>query len=174
MFVGGLLFGVVLSFAVLTAGAAAASPESVTILADEFFPASGTPTITITASGGVFGAASKGTGASEQQTLGSLTSGSHRTAAEYHGVDVYTTYNEQTGDALGAITFKWQFTCMYTSDIHSVCSGPWHITDGTGAYKGAEGGGTAIDQCDDEYNGTGGSYSGTRCSDTLTGKIQLP
>jgi hypothetical protein len=104
------------------------------------------------------------------QTLGSLTSSAHRRAAEYHGVDIYTTTG---GDAQGAITFKWQFTCMYSSAIHSTCSGPWHITDGTGDYKGAAGGGTAIDQCDDEYNGPGGTYSGTRCSDTLTGKIQL-
>ena len=78
------------------------------------------------------------------------------------------------GDAQGAITFKWQFTCKYTSDIHSVCSGPWHITDGIGDYEGAAGGGTAIDECDDEYNGAGDTYSGTRCSDTLTGKIQVP
>jgi hypothetical protein len=63
---------------------------------------------------------------------------------------------------------------MYTSDIHSVCSGPWHITGGSGDYAGAKGGGTAIDECDDEYNGPEGAYSATRCSDTLTGKIQVP
>jgi hypothetical protein len=165
---GCLALGLV-SVSVLATGAGAASPESVTILADEFFPASGAPTITIAASGGVFGAGSTGTGATEQQTLGSLTSGSHRRAVEYHGVDVYTT---TAGDAQGAITFKWQFTCKYTSDIHSVCSGPWHITDGTGDYEGAQGGGTAIDECDDEYSGD--EYTGTRCSDTLTGKIQVP
>jgi hypothetical protein len=166
--IGCLVVGLV-SVLVLATGAGAASPESVTILADEFFPASGTPTIFIAASGGVFGEGSTGTGATEMQALGSPTSGSHRRAVVYHGVDVYTT---TAGDALGAITFKWQFTCMYTSDIHSVCSGPWQITDGTGDYQGAQGGGTAIDQCDDEYSDT--EYTGTRCSDTLTGKIQVP
>jgi hypothetical protein len=169
---GCLVLGLFVSVSALATGAGAASPESVTILANEFFPADGTtPTITIAASGGVFGAGSTGTGATEQQTLGSLTSSGHRRAAQYHGVDVYTT---TSGDATGAITFKWQFTCMYTSDIHSVCSGPWHITDGSGDYAGAQGGGTAIDECDDEYNGPGDTYSGTRCSDTLTGKIQVP
>jgi len=53
-----------------------------------------------------------------------------------------------------------------------VCSGPWHITSGTDDYEGAQGGGTALDLCVDEYNGT--EYTGTRCSDTLTGKIQVP
>jgi hypothetical protein len=169
---GCVLLGLFVSVAALATGAGAASPESVTILADEFFPASGaTATITIAATGGVFGAGSNGRGETYQQTTGSLTSSSHRRAVEYHGVDVYTTTG---GDAQGAITFKWQFTCKYTSDIHSVCSGPWHITDGIGDYEGAAGGGTAIDECDDEYNGTGGTYSGTRCSDTLTGKIQVP
>jgi hypothetical protein len=168
---GCVLLGLFVSVAALATGAGAASPEQVTIYATEFFPANGDPQITIEATGGVFGAGSSGTGQSYMQTTGSLTSGSHRRAAEYHGVDVYTTTG---GDAQGAITFKWQFTCMYTSDIHSVCSGPWHITDGIGAYEGAAGGGTAIDECDDEFNGTGGAYSGTRCSDTLTGKIQVP
>jgi hypothetical protein len=93
----------------------------------------------------------------------------HRGAAEYHGVDVYTT---TSGDAQGAITFKWQFTSMYTSDTDSACQGPWHITGGTGAYEGAQGGGTALDLYVDEYNGT--EYTGTSCSDTLNGKIQVP
>jgi len=153
----------------LAIGARAASPEQVTIYATEFFAANGDQQITLEASGGVFEAASSGTGQSYMQATGSLTSSSHRRAAEYHGVDVYTT---TSGDAQGAITFKWQFTCMYTSDIHSVCSGPWHITGGTGAYVGAQGGGTALDLCTDEYNGT--EYTGTRCSDILTGKIQVP
>jgi hypothetical protein len=171
-FLGCVLLGLFVSVVAMATGAGAASPEAVTILADEFFPADGTtPTITIAATGGVFGVGSSGYGETAQQALGSSTSGSHRRAVQYHGVDVYTTTD---GDAQGAITFKWQFTCMYTSDIHSVCSGPWHITDGTGDYEGAAGGGTAIDQCDDEYNGAGGTYSATRCSDTLTGKIQVP
>jgi hypothetical protein len=171
-FLGCVLLGLFVSVAALATGAGAASPESVTILADEFFPADGTtPTITIAATGGVFGVGSSGYGETAQEALGSTTSNSHRRAAQYHGVDVYTTTD---GDAQGAITFKWQFTCMYTSDIHSVCSGPWHITNGIGDYEGAAGGGTAIDQCDDEFNGPGGAYSGTRCSDTLTGKIQVP
>jgi hypothetical protein len=169
--VGCVLLGLLVSVAALATGAGAASPESVTILADEFFPASGAPaTITITAAGGVFGTSSTGQGETAMEATGSVNSSGHRRAAEYHGVDIYTT---TSGDAHGAITFKWQFTCMYTSDIHSVCSGPWHITDGTGDYEGAAGGGTAIDQCDDEYNGAGGTYSATRCSDTLTGKIQV-
>jgi hypothetical protein len=151
----------------LATSAGAAAPESVTIHADEFFPASGAATITIEAAGGLFGTSIPGTGETQQYTTGSATSLNHRSAAEYHGVDVYRT-------AQGAITFKWQFTCMYTSDIHSVCSGPWHITDGSGDYEGAQGGGTAVDQCDDEYNGAGGAYSGTTCSDTLVGKIQVP
>jgi hypothetical protein len=75
-------------------------------------------------------------------------------------------------DAQGAITFKWQFTCMYTSDTDSACQGPWHITGGTGAYEGAQGGGTALDLCVDEYNGT--QYTGTSCSDTLNSMIQVP
>jgi hypothetical protein len=37
---------------------------------------------------------------------------------------------------------------------------------------GAQGGGTALDLCVDEYNGT--EYTGTSCSDTLNGKIQVP
>lgn len=168
---GCLVLGLFVSVSALATGAGAASPESVTIHATEFFAANGDQKITIEATGGVFGAVSSGTGQSYMQTTGSLTSSSHRRAAEYHGVDVYTTTD---GDAQGAITFKWQFTCMYTSDIHSVCSGPWHITDGIGDYEGAAGGGTAIDECDDEYNGTGGTSSGTRGSDTLTGKIQVP
>jgi hypothetical protein len=168
---GCLVLGLFVSVSALATGAGAASPEQVTISATEFFPASGDPQITIEASGGVFEASSSGTGQSDMQTAGSLTSSSHRRAAEYHGVDIYTT---TSGDAQGAITFKWQFTCMYTSGIHSVCSGPWHITDGIGDYAGAQGGGTAIDECDDEYNGAGDTYSGTRCSDTLTGKIQVP
>src|SRR5436190_16654554 len=165
------LFGFCVSALPLATAAAARSPERVTIHATEFFAADGSNQITIEATGGVFGVVSSGTAQSYMHTTGSLTSGSHRRAAEYHGVDVYTTTH---GDAQGAITFKWQFTCMYTSDIHSVCSGPWHITDGSGDYEGAADGGAAIDECDDEYNGTGGTYSGTRCSDTLTGKIQLP
>jgi hypothetical protein len=166
---GSLALGLFLSFSALTGGAGAASPEQVTIYAAEFFAANGDQQITIVATDGVFGAVSSGTGQSYMQAAGSLTSSSHRRAAEYHGVDVYTTTG---GDAQGAITFKWQFTCMYTSDIDSVCSGPWHITGGTGAYVGAQGGGTALDLCVDEYNGT--EYTGTRCSDTLTGKIQVP
>ena len=168
---GCVLLGLFVSVAALATGAGAASPEQVTIHATEFFAANGDQEITIEAAGGVFGAVSSGTGQSVMQTIGSVTSSSRRRAAEYHGVDVYTT---TSGDAQGAITFKWQFTCMYTSDIHSVCSGPWHITDAVGDYEGAKGGGAAIDECDDEYNGTGGTYSGTRCSDTLTGKIQVP
>ena len=164
-----LVLGLFVSVSAPATGAGAASPEQVTISATEFFPANGDPQITIEARGGVFGAVSSGTGQSYMQTTGSLTSSSHRRAAEYHGVDVYTT---TSGDALGAITFKWQFTCMYTSDVDSVCSGPWHITGGTGAYEGAHGGGTALDLCVDEYNGT--EYTGTRCSDTLNGKIQVP
>jgi hypothetical protein len=168
---GFLVLGLFVSALALATAAAAAPPERVTIHATEFFSADGSNQITIEATGGVFGAGSSGPAQSYMQATGSLTSSSHRRAAEYHGVDFYTTTQ---GDAQGAITFKWQFTCMYTSDIHSVCSGPWHITDGIGDYVGAAGGGTAIDQCDDEYNGTGGTYSGTRCSDTLTGKIQVP
>jgi hypothetical protein len=125
--------------------------------------------ITISATGGVFGTGSSGTGQSYMQATGSLTSSSHRRAAEYHGVDVYTT---TSGDAQGAITFKWQFTCMYSTAVDSVCSGPWHITGGSGAYEGAQGGGTAVDQCVDDYSGT--EYIDTRCSDILTGKIQVP
>ena len=166
---GCVLLGLFVSVAALATGAGAASPESVTILADEFFAANGDQQITIEATDGVFGAGSSGKGQSVMQATGSLTSSSHRRAAEYHGVDVYTT---TSGDAQGAITFKWQFTCMYTSDIDSVCSGPWHITGGTAAYEGAQGGGTAVDLCVDEYNGT--EYTGTSCSDTLTGKIQVP
>jgi hypothetical protein len=167
---GCLVLGLFVSVSVLATGAGATSPEAVTILADEFFPAGGTPTITIAATGGVFGVVgSSGTGTTEQRTLGSLTSGSHRRAVQFHGVDVYTT---TSGDATRAITFKWQFTCMYTSDVDSVCSGPWHITAGSGDYEGARGGGTAIDECVDEFSGA--EYIGTRCSDTLTGKIQVP
>jgi hypothetical protein len=171
-FLGSVLLGLFVSVSVLATGAGATSPKYVTIHADEFFPVAGDIEIAIEATGGVFGTTgSTGHGETVQQTTGSLTSGSHRRAVEYHGVDVYTTTE---GDAVGSITFKWQFTCMYTSDIHSVCSGPWHITGGTGDYEGAMGGGTAIDECDDEYNGPEGAYSGTRCSDTLTGKVQVP
>jgi hypothetical protein len=170
-FLGCVVLALFVAVSALATGAGAASPQQVTIYATEFFAANGDQQITIEATGGVFGTVSSGTGQSYMQATGSLTSSSHRRAAEYHGVDVYTT---TSGDAQGAITFKWQFTCMYTSDIHSVCSGPWHITDGSGDYEAAAGGGTAIDQCDDEYNGAGDTYSGTRCSDTLTGKIQVP
>ena len=167
-FLGCLVLGLFVTVSGLATGAGAASPEHVTISATEFFAANGDQQITIEARGGVFGAVSSGTGQSDMQATGSLTSSSHRRAAEYHGVDVYTT---TSGDAQGAITFKWQFTCMYTSDIDSVCSGPWHITGGTGAYEGARGGGTAVDLCVDEFNGT--EYAGTSCSDTLNGKIQV-
>jgi hypothetical protein len=136
----------------------------VTIHADELFPASGTPTIVIQAQGGIFGEdVISGVGQTEQVLLGSETSNLHRVAAQYHGVDVYTT-------ADGSITFKWQFTCMYTSDVDSLCQGPWHITGADGAYTGSQGGGTAIDECVDHY--TGDTYTSTTCSDTLTGKIQ--
>jgi hypothetical protein len=168
---GCVFITLMLSLSVFAGGALAASPQPVTIYAAEFFPASGDAQITIQAQGGVFGASSSGQGTSLQETLGSDTSLAHRAAVEYHGVDAYTT---SAGDALGTLTFKWQFTCIYTSDIHSVCSGPWHITAGSGDYQGAMGGGTAVDQCDDEYNGADGDYSGTRCTDTLNGKIQMP
>ena len=165
-----ILFVVLSAAAFATAAFASASPDAVTIHATEFFAADGSYQIAIEATGGVFGAASTGAGQTDMQATGSVTSSSHRRAAEYHGVDVYTT---TSGDAQGAITFKWQFACMYTSDIHSVCSGPWHITDGSGDLEGAAGGGTAVDQCDDEYNGPEGAYSGTRCSDTLVGRIRV-
>lgn len=153
-----------MSALVLATGAAAGTPEAVTITANELFPAIGTPTISIQASGGIFGSQPvPGSGATEQVILGSETAYFHRRAVEYHGVDVYTT-------AAGAITFKWQFTCMMTSDVDSTCQGPWHIIDSSGAYTGAQGGGTAIDLCVDHY--TGDTYTSTTCSDTLTGKIQ--
>jgi hypothetical protein len=100
-----------------------------------------------------------------QETQGGGNSGSHRVPLVIHGVDVYT-----FGDS--AITFKWQFRCVYSSDIDAVCSGPWHITSGTGDYEGAQGGGTAIDLCQDQY--AGDTYIATTCKDTLTGKIQSP
>jgi hypothetical protein len=154
--------------AVLTSSAVAATPQPVTITADEFFGASGTTVITVAATGGIFGTGSTvGTGESFMQTKGGVNGASHRIPLVIHGVDVYTF-------GAGAITFNWQFNCVYTSDTDSVCSGPWHITSGTGAYEGAQGGGTAIDLCVDEYNGPGGTYSATVCSDTLTGKIQAP
>ena len=67
-------------------------------------------------------------------------------------MDVYTF-------GAGAITFKWQFNCMYTTETDSVCSGPWHITCGTGDFEGAQGGGTAIDLCVDHYDGPNGAYT---------------
>ena len=162
---GCLVLGLFVSVSVLATSAGAGTPEAVTITADEFFPASGTPTISIHASGGMFGVGISGTGATEEVILGSETAYFQRRALQIHGVDVYTT-------AAGAITFKWQFNCMYTSPTDSTCAGPWHITDATGAYSGAQGGGTAIDLCVDEY--AGDTYTGTRCSDTLTGKVQVP
>jgi hypothetical protein len=162
---GCLALGLCVSALVLATGAAAGTPEAVTITADEFFPASGTPTISIHASGGMFGAGINGSGVTEQVVLGSETAYFRRRAVQYHGVDVYTT-------AAGAITFKWQFNCMFTSFTDSTCTGPWHITDATGAYTGAQGGGTAVDLCVDEY--AGDTYTGTACDDTLTGKVQVP
>ena len=152
----------------LAASAVAATPESVTITADEFFGASGDTVINLEATGGIFGTGiTTGTGESFQQTKGSVNSTTHRLPLVIHGVDVYTF-------GANAITFNWQFTCVYSSLTDAVCSGPWHITSGTGAYEGAKGGGTAVDLCTDEYNGPGGAYSATVCSDTLTGKIQAP
>jgi hypothetical protein len=162
---GCLVLGLLASVSAVTTGAVAATPEPVTITADEFFGASGDTVITLEATGGVFGTGSSGTGESFQQTKGSVNAGSHRLPLVIHGVDVYTF-------GAGAITFKWQFNCVYSSATDAVCSGPWHITGGTGAYEGAQGGGTAVDLCVDEYNGPGGTYSATVCSDTLTGKIQ--
>ena len=169
---GCLVVGLFVSVLALASGAGAASPEQVTIKADETFFAVGDPLITISASGGVFGNSSTGTATSVNNTQGSgsTTSSLHRRAIVYHGVDVYTTTD---GDAKGAITFKWQFTCKYTSDTDNTCSGPWHITSGTGAYKGAQGGGTAVDLCVDNYD-AGGAYLSSHCNDILTGKIQVP
>jgi len=164
---GCLVLGLLASVSALTSGAVAATPEPVTITADEFFGASGDTVITLEATGGVFGTSSTGTGESFQQTKGSVTSSSHRVPLVIHGVDVYTF-------GAGSITFNWQFNCVYSSDTDSVCSGPWRITSGTGAYEGAQGGGTAIDLCVDHYDGPDGAYSATTCSDTLTGKIQAP
>jgi len=157
-----LVLGLALT-AVFVTSAGAASPEAVTITAAELFPANGTPTISIQASGGIFGAGISGTGATEQVIVGSGSAYLHRRAVQYHGVDVYTT-------ADGSITFNWQFNCKYTSTTDSTCSGPWHITDATGDYAGAQGGGTAIDLCVDHY--TGDTYTHTTCDDTLTGKVQ--
>lgn len=152
----------------LAASAVAATPESVTITADEFFGASGDTVINLEATGGIFGTGiTTGTGESFQQTKGSVNSTTHRLPLVIHGVDVYTF-------GANAITFNWQFTCVYSSLTDAVCSGPWHITSGTGAYDGAKGGGTAVDLCTDQYNGPDGAYSATVCSDTLTGKIQAP
>jgi hypothetical protein len=164
---GCLVLGLLASVSALTTGAVAATPKSVTITADEFFGATGDTVIALEATGGMFGTLSTGTGESFQQTKGSVTSTGHRVPLVIHGVDVYTF-------GAGAITFNWQFNCMYTSPTEAVCSGPWHITSGTGAYEGARGGGTAIDLCVDHYDGPDGAYSATTCSDTLTGKIQVP
>ena len=164
----GLLGCVVLGLcasALVLASSAAGAPQAVTITADEFFPAVGAPDISIHASGGMFGPGIDGSGATEQVILGSETAYFQRRAVQYHGEDVYTT-------AAGAITFRWQFNCTYTSATDSTCAGPWHITSATGAYAGAQGGGTAIDLCVDEY--AGNTYTGTRCDDTLTGKVQVP
>src|SRR5580765_6393973 len=102
---GCLALGLGLPAFVLATGAAAGTPQAVTITADEFFPASGTPTISIHASGGLFGAGIDGSGATEQVILGSETAYFQRRAVQIHGVDIYTT-------AAGAISFKWQFNCM--------------------------------------------------------------
>ena len=164
----GLAGCLLVSIAVLASGALAATPEPVTITADEFFGASGDTVINLEATGGIFGTGiTVGTGESFQETKGSVNSGSHRTPLVIHGVDVYTF-------GASAITFNWQFRCVYSSDTDAVCSGPWHITSGTGDYEGAQGGGTAIDLCVDHYDGTDGAFSSTTCSDTLTGKIQAP
>ena len=165
---GCLVLSLFVSVSALATGAGATSGEQVTIYAIESFPVSGMQQITIEASYGVFGALSGGTGVSYMQASGSLTSFDHRNAAEYHGADVYTTRK----GARGTLTFTWSFTCKYSSDIDSTCQGPWHITGGTGAYEGAQGGGTALDVCVDEYKGT--QYTATNCSDTLTGTIQVP
>ena len=165
---GCLVLGLFVSVGALATGAGAASPESVTITAKEYFPATGDQKITIEATGGVFSALSSGTGESTMNTLGSPTSGGHRSAFVYHGVDVYTT-NVGTR---GTFTFMWAFTCKYTSATDSLCAGPWHITGGTGAYESAQGGGTALDLCVDKY--VNGVYDSTSCDDTLTGKIQVP
>lgn len=158
--------GLLVSIAVLASSAVAATPDSVTITADEFFGASGDTVINLEATGGIFGTGiTAGTGESFQQTKGSVNSTTHRLPLVIHGVDVYTF-------GANAITFNWQFTCVYSSPTDAVCSGPWHITSGTGAYQGAKGGGTAVDLCVDHYDGPGGAYSATTCSDTLTGKIQ--
>ena len=155
------------SVLVLATGAVAATPESVTITADEFFGADGTTVINLQATGGIFGTGiTAGTGESFQETKGSVNSTTHRLPLVIHGVDVYTF-------GANAITFNWQFRCVYSSLTDAVCSGPWHITSGTGTYEGATGGGTAVDLCIDHYNGAG-EYTSTTCDDTLTGKIQAP
>jgi hypothetical protein len=161
---GCLLVGMC-ALSVLATTAGAATPDSVRITAEEFFPAIGTPTIVIHAQGGIFGeTAIDGSGATEQVLPGSDTSGLHRRAAQYHGVDIYTTDD-------GSITFKWQFTCKYTSPTASTCEGSWRITDADGDYTGAQGGGSALDLCVDQLD-TAGVYIGTGCNDVLTGKIQ--
>jgi hypothetical protein len=167
----GFLLALFASLLMLTATARADPAESVTIHASEFFGADGDQSITVSAGGGVFGTQSSGSGFSDQFALGSETSLLQSHTTVYHGVDVYQT---SAGDAHGSFTFSWQFTCVYTSDIHSVCTGPWHITDATGDYQDAKGGGSAEDQCDDEYNGPDGAYSGTRCEDTLVGTMRVP
>ena len=47
-------------------------------------------------------------GESFQQTLGSVNSTTHRLPLVIHGVDMYTF-------GANAITFKWQFRCVYSS-----------------------------------------------------------
>ena len=163
----GIAACLLVSIAALASSGLAATPEPVTITADEFFGLS-TTVINLEATGGIFGTGiTVGTGESFQETKGSLTSTGHRLPLVIHGVDVYTF-------GASAITFNWQFRCVYSSDTDAVCSGPWHITSGTGDYEGAQGGGTAVDLCVDHYDGPDGAYSSTTCSDTLTGKIQAP
>jgi len=145
---------------VFVAPAAAAPPQNVTISISEVFHASGPPFVTgnVTASGGVFGAA----------TTGSLESVSFRPVGSPRGpfppphFFEYTAVDHYTFDG-GSFLITFQAACKFadfdpvTNQVSVACAGNWRVNGGTGDYALLKGTGkfTELQQLADDLSGTG-------------------
>jgi len=158
--------------AVLSWPAAATPPEGVTITIDEtFYAPPAVPAVTgnITASGGVFGAETKGTLAS----VAFKPVGWPGRGVQYPFHDhlfVYTATDRYTF-AAGTFQIDFEASCNLASiDFETgasvaSCSGNWRVNGGTGSYARLKGTGTFAETQNLDFTGAGTG------SITLTGTM---
>jgi hypothetical protein len=142
------------------APAAAAPPQDVTISIAEVFHATGPPFVTgdVTASGGVFGAAT--TGSLESVSFSPV--GSPRGPFPPPHFFVYTAVDHYTF-AGGSFLITFQASCKFagfdpvTNLVSVACAGNWRVNGGTGDYALLKGTGTftELQQLADDLSGTG-------------------